>query len=121
MEQDLLEHEPCYVWYINNPIRSVSLWRRSGGGEFPAYQNTRGRCIWNSPETGVTNAAVRTPTDAFWDAINQLLEEGVTEIDVEDCKWWERECIESLIGVVEEDEGPRAVGLLLSHAEEYHS
>lgn len=107
-----------YYWYIGDRIGSVSLWVRNAGTEFPIYQNTRGQGVWNSADPDTHNQDRHEPTQAFWDAVDQLSQPDVDEIDVEDCEWWERECIRSIIGMVDDENATPEMSLLLNHAEE---
>lgn len=116
-----------YVWMIGDPVPSVGLWVRYGedesefpAGEYPIYQNTRGKAMFNSTNPGVNTSAVESPTAAFWDALRQLHDGTGDRIDVGDCEWYEREFVNSLLGVLTQDEEayPEEIGELLAHAED---
>ena len=122
-----IEQTRTYVFYIGEPIGTVGLWKRyqgdDGGEEYPIYQNTRGRGIWNSCDTATTNQDCEHPTDAFWRVLEQLTNGQRTldgGFDVEDCYWYEIETLESVMAMATQhdaDDLPVEIGGLLAYAE----
>lgn len=114
-----IEGDVEYVWYVSDPVQVVGLWKRTPRYEFPLYQNTRGQAVFNAADADEGNADEYEPTDAFWQAIEQLTEpigEG-EPIDVRDCEWYEREFISEVMGLMAEHEGddiPAEIGQLLA-------
>jgi len=112
------DREPnTYIWHVGGRIGNVSLWARYDDLEYPIYGNTRGREIWNSASVGLTNQDVTEPTDAFYQAVLDLHNPGIIQIDVEDCTWYERECIQSLATMLENNDTIPEMHQLLRFAE----
>lgn len=114
-----------YVWMVGDPVPSVGLWVRyesdeefEDSGEYPIYQNTRGKGMFNSTNIDINTSDVTEPTAAFWDALRQLQTPGEERIDVEDCEWYEREFVNSLIGVLQQEgDKPEEIGELFAQAQ----
>lgn len=123
-----------YVFYVGEPIGSVGLWKRYDDSldedvpeafarEYPIFQNTRGRGIWNSSDTETSNVGLKEPTDAFWRALQQLASEQQSltgGIDVDECEWYEVEAIQSVVDMtlsVDADDIPAEIGGLLAYAD----
>lgn len=119
-----------YVFFIGDPIRTVSLWKRYGEpedavpeeytAEYPIYANTRGQGVWNTEEPGETNQETVEPTDAFWNAVWDIRHNDSGSIDVEDCEWYEREVIQSLLHMLHDEATTVEMGGLFAYAERVH-
>ena len=110
-----------YYWYVSDPIPAVGLWKRTGRYEMPIYQNTRGVGVFNALSEDEGSDTDREPTDAFWDALEDVVTDA--EIDAEDCEWYEREFIYQLLDVAAEsdpDDLPTEIGQLFAYVREGH-
>lgn len=113
--------EPEYVFYVGDRIGTVGLWERRGPEfERPIVANTRGENVWFSSDPEQTNLGDgdprRKPTQAFWEALYQI-HSGADRIDIRDCEWYERQVIHSAINMLEQEDVPRDLGLLLEDSE----
>ena len=111
-----------YVWYIGDPVTTVGLWRREGDTEFPVYQQTRGQAVFNTRHADESTIDTEDPTPAFFDALQELNNgaydpETDDGLDVEGCKWYEIEFLDSLLGVASQGDLPASIGRLFVHAE----
>jgi len=94
-----------YKWHVGEPVALVSLWKVTPTYEFPIYQQTRGYAVFNSSEHESGNIDSVDPTPAFWTALRDVIDEETSEVDVEDCEWYESEFIGELLNVAALDEG----------------
>lgn len=114
------DEELKYVFYVGENIGAVGLWKRTPEYEFPIFQNTRGQGVFMSPDVNFGNLNKVEPTDEFYDAVRQITDSDVMEIDVEDCEWYEREFVHAVVNMAAEkgrDGIPTEVGQLVTHAE----
>jgi hypothetical protein len=113
----LHESEPkSFVWYVGERIGSVSLWARYAEMEFPVYSNTRGQGTWNTAELEKTTQEAYHPSADFYKAVVELVGPGSDPVDVEDCRWWEREALNSLVAMLEQGDDIPEMDQLISHA-----
>jgi len=73
-----------YVIYLGDKIKTVGLWKREDGKEYPIYGNTRGASEWYSLDVGVyENTGVVELSDVFieWLAHYHRVENGLLESD----------------------------------------
>ncbi|MFW5896322.1 MAG: hypothetical protein ACOCUA_02950 [archaeon] len=110
-----------YFWYVSDPVPAVGLWKRTGRYEMPIYQNTRGMGVFNALSEDEGSETDREPTDAFWDALEDVVSEG--EIDAQGCEWYETEFIHTLLNVAaecDEEDLPTEIGQLFAYVKEGH-
>jgi len=112
-----------YYWYVGDPIPTVGLWKRTGRYEMPIFQNTRGQGVFNGLDTDDGDIDGTEPTDAFWSALEDVVDQDGGGVDIEGCEWFEREFIHALLGVAaetDEDDIPTEVGQLFAFVREGH-
>jgi hypothetical protein len=122
-----------YHFYIGEQIGTVGLWKEYDDDygdeetphqftkEYPIFQNTRGRGIWNSNSSDETTMNRRDPTDEFWRGLAKIAAQGPKAQFDFDGEWYEAEVIQSIIDLSISLRGeamPSEVGGLLVYAEE---
>jgi len=122
-----------YHFYIGEPVGTVGLWQQYdddyGDGEtplqytqeYPIFQNTRGRGVWNSDSIDETTMDRREPSDDFWRALAVIAEQGPASRLGFEGEWYEAEVIQSIIDLAMSIDGeplPSEIGGLLVYAED---
>jgi len=114
------DSEITYLWAVSENIKATGLWKHGLGYEYPVYQNTRGKAVFNSAVPGSGTSEWVQPSNAFWEMMTAYAN-GADEIKVEEAEWYEVEFLEALDGVLrtsDQSEIPSEIGQLLSYAEE---
>jgi len=111
-----------YVWYVDDPVATVGLWRREGDTEFPIYQQTRGLAVFNSRHADESTIGTEDPTPAFFGALQELNNGGYDPetddgLDVVGCEWYEVEFLDELLRVAAEQGPPESIRRLVAHAQ----
>jgi len=116
-----------YVFYVGENIGNISLWERSTSDwdrddwqhERPIYANTRGQGVWYSSSPDEYHGTEPAePTEAFWQALGQILDEDADQVDVRECVWYERETVQSILQMLDEGAVPGPMEQLLAYAEQ---
>jgi hypothetical protein len=111
-----------YVWYVGDPVATVGLWRREGDTEFPVYQQTRGKAVFNARHADESTIGTEEPTTAFFDAL-RALDNGEYDPETDDglnvagCEWYEVEFLDALLGIAAQGDVPSSIEQLFVHAQ----
>ena len=113
--------EVDYYWYVGDPLPTVSLYKRTGRYEMPIYENTRGQAVFHGADVDDGTSDEHEPTDAFWSALETFIDGRAERIDVEECEWYEREFLQSLVNVGAETDPervPTEIGQLFAQVDD---
>jgi len=111
-----------YVWYVGDPLATVGLWRREGDTEFPVYQQTRGKAVFNARHADESTIGTEEPTTAFFDAL-RALDNGEYDPETDDglnvagCEWYEVEFLDALLRIAAQGDVPSSIEQLFVHAQ----